>query len=124
MAIEKIRSLLGIDQHQDRISTLEKRLDRIEEQMARDTDLELLRREFQELKETETGKDLTKGDKARETILQLLQEGMEKKDIKERIMELDICSESHFYRKWNELEDAQYIKNGELTVQVSVNKEK
>ncbi|MFB6115868.1 MAG: hypothetical protein ABEK04_06315 [Candidatus Nanohalobium sp.] len=119
MVVQKIRSLLGIDQHRDRISNIEKRLDRIEDQMARETDVELLRKEFQEVKGREAP-DVQKGDKARTTILKLLKEDLEKGEIKERILELDICSESHFYRVWNDLEDAQYIRDGDLAVEVSL----
>ena len=88
--------------------------------MVRSSELDLVRNEVQELKDKKSLSDISKGDKARRTILKLLNQDLEKQGIKKRILELEICSESHFYRVWNDLEKAGYIVNEELQVEIEV----
>jgi len=111
---------LGLEDQQARIRELEKRLSRVENEMVRDPELELVKNEIQELKEERSLSEISKGDKARRNILKLLDSGLEKQEIKKRILELEICSESHFYRVWNDLEDAGFIVNDSLQVEIKV----
>jgi len=118
--IDKLRRLLGLEHQDARIRQVEKRLDRIEDQMVRSSELDLVKNEIQELKDKKSLSEISKGDKARRTILKLLDQELEKGEIKKRILELEICSESHFYRVWNDLEKAGYIVNDELQVEIHV----
>lgn len=108
-----LRGFLGLDQHEKRISEIEKRLDRIEDSMVRGSELELLENEVQDLK-SGSPKQGSKKVKARTRIVELKADGLDKGQIKDKILANDICSESHFYRVWNELQDQGYLVDGEL----------
>lgn len=108
-----LRSFLGLDQHESRISDIEKRLDRIEESMVRGSELELLEKEIQDLKE-DSKTEGSKKVKARTRIVELKADGLDKGQIKDKILDNEICSKSHFYRVWNNLEDQGYIVDEEL----------
>lgn len=114
-----IRRLFGVKDNELRLEHLEDKIDSLEDKVVTEKDLEVIKDELQDIKQKETS-NISKGDKAKETILKLLQEGHNKSSIKDRILELDICSETHFYRVWNNLEDKGYIVDNELVVELEV----
>lgn len=101
-----------VDELSKRLDSVESRLEELESIAVRDSDVELLRKEVEELR-AETGSASTK-EKLRSRILALVDQGLEKVSVKEKIVEQeDLCSESYFYENWNYLEDASFLKESE-----------
>ena len=114
-----LRRLLGVRENERRLSDLEDKIGSLEDKTVSKADLEVIEEQLQDIKNNNVSK-VSKEDEAEETILKLLKQDCDKSEIKKRILDLDICSESHFYRVWNTLEDKGYIVDQELVVKVDL----
>jgi len=107
--LDKIKDLLSSsDQLEKRVSSIESRLDTLESDVARQSDVELVRKELESL-ESEGG-GVSKSRLVRSRVLELVDRGMEKGEVKEKVVSSEsLCSESYFYENWNYLLDAGFI---------------
>lgn len=109
----------AINQINERLDSIESRLSRLESDAVRESDIELLRNEVEELREGKSS--VSKQEKVRSRILELADEGLEKSSIKEKITEKEsLCSESYFYENWNYLLDAGFLSEEEGDVSILI----
>jgi len=117
--LEKILEVFRSDsQLEKRVDSLESRLDNLESDVARTSDVELVRREVESLKSS-TGSP-SKSRMVRSRIISLVRRDLVKGDIKEKVVGEDsLCSESYFYENWNYLLDAGFIVHDDSKDSVS-----
>ena len=111
--LDKIKDLFSSsNQLEKRVSSIESRLDTLESDVARQSDVELVRKELESL-ESEGG-GVSKSRLVRSRVLELVDRGMEKGEVKEKVVSSEsLCSESYFYENWNYLLDAGFIVCGD-----------
>jgi len=117
--LEKILEVFRSDsQLEKRVDSLESRLDNLESDVARTSDVELVRREVESLKSS-TGSP-SKSRMVRSRIISLVRRDLVKGDIKKKVVGEDsLCSESYFYENWNYLLDAGFIVHDDSKDSVS-----